>query len=649
MANILNIAKSGLNAFQRALDVTGNNIANVGTSGYSRQTIEFRASSSMRFAGAYVGSGVLINSIKRNNDRFATQQVRETLTAKSQYETFFQQASQIDKLLSQDGTNVSKAIQSFFSAVNQLNDAPDNLASRGVMLNQSQLMVEQFNSLQKNLAEYQSNNTAQVSEVVAQINLLTKDIATVNSQLTTMRNSPELLDKRDELLKELSKYVNVTVIDQGDSGISVGIGNGEVLVTGSQQRDLAVITGANGQGGTRIAIKDNNTSVDMTENLHSGMLGGLLDFENNVINQASQLLGQMAIGLAGVFNTQHRLGLDMNNLLGKDFFTDFNAMSFQLARSVPDKNNTGTASLSVAIDNVSQTRLSDYQLIVTDTGTNEIRLIRQSDGQSTTLNWTNTPPAPPAGQFQIDGLTIQVDDVGNLSNGDRFNLSPLKGAARDLSLQISDAREIAMASPVRIQSALANTGNAPIKLGDLLNTASVDKSYRIEFVSDTQFNVVNVTDAITSGPFTFTPNTDNTIMIPDSITPSYSVILSGLPKAGDTFTADYNTGGVGDNSNGLRLGAIQSGRIFEGQSESIFDRYAGLLANVGSRTNQAQTRSEAADILYNQATDFRNSKSGVDYNEEAANLIYFKQAFEAAGQLLSVSSQIMDYLFAAIR
>lgn len=649
MANILNIAKSGLNAFQRALDVTGNNIANVANKSYSRQTIQFTASPSQRFAGSYIGTGVNIDSIKRNTDQFANKQVRETLSAKTEYEAFLRQASQVDKLLSQSGTNASTTIQNFFNALNQLNDAPDNSASRGVVLNQGQLMVEQFNNLQKTLDEYQSNNTAQLGEVANTINHITQDIASINSQLTTMHNAPELLDKRDELLKELSKYTNVTVVDQGDVGISVGIGNGEVLVNGSEQRDLVVVGGINGASGTRLVIKNGATQVDLTENLHSGMIGGLLDFETNIVNQASQLLGQMAIGLAGAFNAQHRKGMDMNNLLGKDFFTDYNSSAMQLARSVPNTNNTGTGVLSIAISDISQTRLSDYELIVSDTSTNEVRLIRQSDGQSIVLNWTDTPPAPPAGQLQIDGVTIAVDDISKLTNGDRFNLSPLGGAARDLSLNISDAREIAMAAAVRTQSVLTNSGTGTIQLGDVFDTSAVNKSFRVEFISDTQFNLVNVTDATTTGPFTFTPNSDNTVFIPDSSNPSYTLIVSGIPKSGDVFTADYNTGGVGDNRNGLGLAALQSNHLFEGNSESIFDRYAGLLATVGSRTNQAQTRSDAANILHNQATDFRDSKSAVDYNEEAANLLYFQQAFQAAGQLLTVSSQMMDYLFAAIR
>lgn len=649
MTGILNIASLSLNAFQRALEVTGNNIGNATQSSYTRQTIQFSPTPSYRYAGAYIGTGVVVSDIRRHSDRFATEQLRETLTAKTQYDTFYQQALQLDKLLSQEGTSVSASLQNFFNALAQLNDAPDNLASRGVAIKQSELLVDQFNSMQLRLDEYQKNNTSQLNEAVEQINQLSVNIAKINEQLTSMPNSPELLDKRDELIRDLSQYTEVTVLEQGRTGVSISIGSGEMLVMGAEYRTLAVQAGVTGQFGTQIIVKDPLGQTDITANLHSGMLGGLLDFEQNIIAPSSQLLGQMAIGLATAFNAQHRLGMDMNSQLGKDFFTDFNQMSLQLARSIPAINNTGTAVLSVAISDIGQTKLSDYELVVTDSSTNEVKMIRKSDGQSTTLNWTDTPPAPPAGQLIIDGMTITVDNIANLSDNDHFTLTPNRGAARDLKLNISDSREIAFASPVRTQAALTNTGTGSIKLNEIMNTSMVDKEYRIEFISDTQYNLVNVTDSTTTGPFAFTPNADNSIDIPDSVTPSYSIILSGIPKTGDVFTASYNSGGIGDNRNGLQLGELQTGKLFDSGTESLFEKYSNLIAQVGGKTYQAKIRSDAADILHQQAVDLRESKSGVNLDEEAGNLIRFQQAYQAASRLMAVSTDIMNALFAALR
>ncbi|CCD08542.1 Flagellar hook-associated protein 1 [Legionella pneumophila] len=648
--SILNIAYSGLNAFQRALDVTGNNIANFKTRGYSRQSIQFTPIASNRYAGSYIGAGVSVSSIYRNVDQFANAQVRSTLSYRTQYDAFYNQAIQIDKLLSQDGSSISVPLQTFFDSIGQLNSTPDNIATRGVVLKQSQLLAQQFNSLQIKLEEYERNSTLQVTESVKIINRITKELAEVNGKLLGNNNIPELLDHRDELLKQLSGYTDLSIFDQGDGTISVGIASGDMLVAGTQQRDLVVGTGKDSIFGTRIFLSSGgNNQVDITDRLTTGMLGGLIDYEKNVLGQASQLIGQMAIGLAQTFNTQHKLGMDMSSQIGKDFFTDFNSPGQMLKRSTASADNSGTAVLSVNISDISQVKLSDYDLIISDTGANELRLIRKSDGTSTTLTWSSSPPAPPAGQVVIDGMTITVNDLSQLANNDHYTLTPTRGAARDFALEIKDAYEIALASPVKTTASLNNTGQGQIILGPVLNTASVNKQFRIDFISDTQYNLVNVTDSTTAGPFAFVPNTNNVIQIPDGITPSYSVVLSGIPKSGDQFTTDYNTGGFGDNRNGLILGNIQQNKIFSNGSETLFDRYGSLLAEVGGRTNQAKTSFESADILHKQALDFQDSKSGVNLDEEGANLLVFQQAYQAAGKLMEISNQIMNLLFDIMR
>lgn len=648
--SILNIAYSGLNAFQRALDVTGNNIANFKTRGYSRQSIQFTPITSNRYVGSYIGAGVSVASIYRNVDQFANAQVRSTLSYRTQYDAFYNQAIQIDKLLSQDGSSISVPLQTFFDSIGQLNSTPDNIATRGVVLKQSQLLAQQFNSLQTKLEEYERNSTLQLTESVKIINRITKELAEVNGKLLGNNNIPELLDHRDELLKQLSGYTDLSIFDQGDGTISVGIASGDMLVAGTQQRDLLVGTGKDSIFGTRIFLSSGgNNQVDITDRLTTGMLGGLIDYEKNVLGQASQLIGQMAIGLAQTFNTQHKLGMDMNSQIGKDFFTDFNSPGQMLKRSTASADNSGTAVLSVNISDISQVKLSDYDLIISDTGANELRLIRKSDGTSTTLTWSSSPPAPPAGQVVIDGMTITVNDLSQLANNDHYTLTPTRGAARDFALEIKDAYEIALASPVKTTASLNNTGQGQIILGPVLNTASVNKQFRIDFISDTQYNLVNVTDSTTAGPFAFIPNTNNVIQIPDGITPSYSVVLSGIPKSGDQFTTDYNTGGFGDNRNGLILGNIQQNKIFSNGSETLFDRYGNLLAEVGGRTNQAKTSFESADILHKQALDFQDSKSGVNLDEEGANLLVFQQAYQAAGKLMEISNQIMNLLFDIMR
>lgn len=646
MTDMLSIAVSGLNAFQRGLDISSNNVMNAHTPGYSRQSILLSGSKPQLVAGSFIGTGVSFDGIRRNSDQFANMQVRQTLTARAQYDAFYQQALQIDKLLSSDGTSVSASMQEFFNTISQLNENPDSISSRNVMLKQSELLVNQYNRMQQQLDEQLNGNKQQIQIAVDGINSISTRIVEINDQLRLSPNSPDLLDKRDELLKELSEYTTVSTTETDTGAVNVFIGKGEGLVVGSTRQVLDVQPSPAGEVGNQIFISNGNGgSINITENLTTGKLGGFVDYEQNVLDKANLLLGQMAIGMAMAFNQQHQLGVDLNDQLGGNFFTDFNDSTLQLNRSVAAATNAGTGVLSVEITDIGQTKLSDYELVVSDSASNEVRVIRKSDGQSFTLNWTDTPPAPPAAQIEIDGLKITFDDVGNLVDNDSYSLTPLRDAAGQLGLEITDPTQIALAATVRTESPLSNTGTGKIDLGTVTNTSEVQKDYRIEFLGPNQYQIVNVTDSVTTGPFAYTPNQDNEIFIPDGVTPSYSVVVSGAPDTGDVFNMSFNTGSAGDNRNGLLLNDIQGNKLFDSGSATLFDKYAGLVADVGGNTYSAQLRFESADILHKQAVDYRESISGVNLDEEAANILRFQQAYQAAGQLLRVSSEILNVLY----
>lgn len=146
----------------------------------------------------------------------------------------------------------------------------------------------------------------------------------------------------------------------------MGIASGDMLVAGTEQRDMVVGTGNSSVSGTQIYLSNPNGRINITSRITTGSLGGLMEYEHDVINQAEQMIGQMAIGLSQKFNAQHRLGMDLNNQIGKDFFTDFNSTSQQQNRVTVPPTNTGTGVLSVAISDISQAKLSDYDVVVTD-------------------------------------------------------------------------------------------------------------------------------------------------------------------------------------------------------------------------------------------------------------------------------------------
>ena len=652
MAGVINTATSSLAAYQKALDVIANNIANANTPGYSRQTVNFTPKPSQGASGGYIGSGVDISNIERHSNQFVNSQVRNTLASYAEHDALYTQALEIDRLLSQQGTSISGSIQEFMNALAQANELPDSAAARGVLFNQSNFMVNQFKTMQETIGEIENNVSSQAMLIVDQMNEIASAIADINNQVISgIGTAPDLLDKRDQLLKELSAFTEVRTSLQADGVLNVSIGKGEVLVIGGDSVPLSIGTNVSVAGGLDIFIGTGAGRISITQNIQGGELGGLFNFKQNILDPTSQTLGQMAIGLSLFMNQQHQLGMDLNSQIGKNLFSDLNSSAIQLSRVSASVTNAGSATLSLSITDINQTQISDYELSVVDSGTNTVQVTRISDGFSQAYTLTSNPPAPPAASLTVDGMTITVDDTTNLSNNDLYILSPTKGAAANLDFILNSPSEFALASSVRVEEAISNTGQGDIKLQQVLSTSNnaINKEYRIDFISDTQYNLVNVTDSTTTGPLAFTPNSENSLSIPDAITPAYSIVLSGLPKSGDSFSASFNSGGIGDNSNGLLLSDFQNAKTFMGGNESIFERYSSLIADVGGKTFQAQMRQESANILHQQAVDKRDSISGVNLDEEAANLLRFQQAYQAAGQVLSVTKQLMDVLFSTFR
>ena len=217
-----------------------------------------------------------------------------------------------------------------------------------------------------------------------------------------------------------------------------------------------------------------------------------------------------------------------------------------------------------------------------------------------------------------------------------------------------------MASPVRTDALLANTGSGQISAGVVVDTTTPEFTttagqltppLRIEFLSASSYQVVNsTTSAVIEGPIAFTPGNTNTVFpTPGSYDPGYRIDLSGSPAAGDVFTVDYNTGGVGDNRNALLLAGIQNAKILNNGATSLQGNYSALIANVGSKTHQADIGQEAGKVLLAQAQDRRDSISAVNLDEEAANLLRFEQAYQAAAQIVSIARSVFNELMAIFR
>ncbi|MHB8472771.1 MAG: flagellar hook-associated protein FlgK [Gammaproteobacteria bacterium] len=645
--DMLGIGVTALLAFQRSLATTGHNIANVNTAGYNRQTVDLSANTPQFASNGFVGTGVQITGVNRIYSEFISNQVLGNNTAASRLSSYSQLTSQVDNLLANANTGLSAGLQNFFGATHDVANDPTSIPGRQTMLSQGQSLVDRFHSLDASLNDLSTGVTTQLNNEVTTINSLAQAIAKVNNDIVVATGMAggqppnDLLDKRDNLIQQLTQHVGVTVTRQDNGAKNIFIGNGQNLVAGNQAASLSISNNQYDPTQAEITLNTGSGSAVVSNSLSGGTIGGLLDFRDQVLNPTHNQLGRIAIGLAQTFNAQQRAGMALNGQLGQDFFTP------PATRVLSSTNNTGSATVSAQISNVSALTADDYLL--------------QYDGANyklTNLTSSTTQTLGTAGPFTVAGLTINPTGAANA--GDRFLIQPTRTAAGSLQTALTDPRQIAAAAPIASSAATTNTGTGAISAGVVTNitnaaftttAGALTPPVSIKFTSPTTYQIINTTSSAVLDTGTYTPGTGKNIFPSDNLALDYGyqVRITGAPATGDSFAVNYNTGGVGDNRNALALAAFQTKGVFDGGTVSYGQANGQLVAKVGTQANSAQNNLTAQTTLLQQAKSQQASLSGVNLDEEAANMLKFQQAYQAAAQVISIGSSLFNTLLGAVR
>ncbi|MEX2257903.1 MAG: flagellar hook-associated protein FlgK [Woeseia sp.] len=628
MPNILSTGLSGMLAFQRAIEMTGHNIANANTPGYSRQVAEFVARDGQNMGNGYVGGGTEVTTIKRIYDRMMGEQLLTSTTGQSRFSVLDSLASRVDNLLADPDTALNSGLQGFFNSMQDLANDPASIPARRVMLGEAEGVAQRFIALDGRLGEMDDGVNSRIKESVANVNQLATAIADVNEQITfaqggTGQPPNDLLDRRDLLLRRLSEQVSVTTATQDDGSINVFIGSGQPLVAGAEAYKLGVRGGEFDPTRAEVVYEGTSGPAALNSGLTGGALGGLQDFRAQILDPARGSLDETALALAARFNEQHASGMDLTGEMGAQFF------GISDPTVLHSSSNTGAGTAVVAIDDVAALTGTEYVLEYDGA---DYALHNAATGASIAMTGSGSGADP----FIAGGIRVTVG--GAPAAGDRISIHPAGGAAGSVRTLVNEPRAVAMASPVRVQSSVANFGDAHTGSVEVTDRDDPDllSTVVIEFTSADTYSIDG------AGALSYTSG--DTIDIN-----GVSFDISGTPAAGDQFVVEPNLGASGDNSNGLLLADIQTVGILDGGTVSINENYGQLVAAVGGSTHQIKSNLEAQNVILANAEDAQLSVSGVNLDEEAANLIRYQQAYQAAAQMITVANSLFDSLLAATR
>lgn len=707
--DIFTIAQSGLNAQQSMLNTTANNIANVNTDGYVRQRGQLESQS----VGGVLFNGVerQINRFAYEQNVRDTSSLGEATVYLEKIDLMDNLLASESNSIAAAMSRFFGALQTATDNPNNLSSRQLVIAQGEAMVGQLNTLDSYYARALESTNDEIEDTVGQVNDLIAVISELNEQLKGIQNATQTS-GSESVKNERDQAIVELAQYVEIDTLPRGDGSTLVNLVTGQPLVLEDGTFNLFALGSDPDLTRKELELTvptNTNISIPLGDLNVGGEIGGLLRFRDEVLEDGRREIGQIALALGDALNEQNKLGMDLDGELGGDLFTipQFTGLAYDdnadttlgINARMPDgaANTITSADYRITIDAVT-TAAPDTVDITIEFLNADGSSINDSAGNPVTQTLTGVTAA--AGTFTAinGGLELEFPDQDNYTVGDQFLLQPTKRAAGDIQLAITRPEDLAFASPIRVESSLNNLGNATIKSTSVTNTfvdatnadpnssaftgagglqapgASPDTgglgapttifftgadSYEVRDSAGTV--ITRVTNATTLENLLDYAETNGAGPAWDAQFsalndyPGYDFSIDGVPQAGDTFTISYNTNGFNDNANGRGLAALQDADTMlqsnNGSSNliSFNEAYSGVVNNVGTKAATAEINFDAAVALERQSKDWFNSVSGVNLDEEAADLIRFQQAYTASARVLSTAQSLFETILGAVR
>ena len=660
-SDLLGIGTSGVLAQQRLLQTTSNNIVNVNSQGYVRERTLIYTNS------VGLGTGDMVS--ERVINAYAQAEVRRDTSAYHAAGSRYDQLFQLDSLLGDASNSVGTTITSYFKAFHTANESPAEVGGRKTTLSELSGMVDRFHTLSAQLDKQSDTINSTIGDETDRVNSLLNSINDLNQAIVRTQGSPEenlmLFDQRDEAIRQLSEKMEVRTVTQPNGSMLVNMSTGHSLVLDGGVAQFKVVPGSPDSRDARLQLTLGANQANINDKDLGGAIGGLFTARND-LEPAKRELGQLAVAMADAMNQQNRLGMDLDNELGGDLF------SLKGSKGLPYAGNqgNGAASVNFVPGKGSEVTTFDYEVQFNSATGYEVFSIDGS-GQRTSVATGTTPPA----KFEVAGHGIEIDLSGTPVGGDKIVLQPTKHAAAGMDQAATRPEDIALASPIKADKNSQNLGSGEIKVNSVYNTGTgsgfgtntldpnapqvikIDGSGNYE-VYDKNNNLLGVAPASSKGQ-----NLMSALELPlgtpivPALTPGYDFSITGKVEANDSFTLSYNKDGFADNGNGLALAELQNKELVRKNNNAATsndkmtfnDAYSALVTGVGNKASQAKTLLQANEAKLTQSTGIFESVSGVNLEEEAANLIRFQQSYAASAQIVNTAKTIFDTLLSSVR
>ena len=626
MSGILSTGTSALLAFQRALGTVGHNVANAATPGYSRQRVDFAARPGQNTGAGYIGQGVDVARLQRLADGLVFARQVDSSGELGRLSQLSSLSGRVDGLVSDPATGLSTQWSSFFNAAKGVTADPASSIARGALLSAADQLATRWRSLDGQLSTLETETNQRLQGRVGDANVLASEIAALNQNIAAAGSNvaPDLLDARAQRIDQLASLVGAETVAQDDGSLNVFTAGGQALVLGNRAMTLTTVADPFRPDRLQVALQGSGGKVPLPSASLSGEVGGLLEFRSRVLDPARAELGRLATAFAESANATQRAGVDYNGATGANLFT------LAPPRIDAHSANTGSATITASVDDLSALKGNDLVLRFDGAWS----AIRADTGEAVPMSGSGTSADP----FKVAGIALVVG--GAPAVGDRYSLRPTADAAASLRLALTDPTQIAAAAPLQAQADTTNLGDARPASTQVTDAAAFAgfTGATVDFIDDSNYTIDG------AGPYAYTAGSP----IADPAA-GWSMALTGTPAAGDSFSLARTPPRSSDNANARVLGALDQKSLLDGGTQSLTFGLSQLTARVGTDARHADLGLEAQSAIHDQISAERESVSGVNLDEEAADMLRFQQAYQAAAQVISTADTMFQTLLSAVR
>lgn len=654
MAGLLTLGARAMFANQAALQTIGQNIANANTPGYSRQSVVLTTSAGQFTGAGFFGKGVDVQTVVRAHNDFLTTEAASTKSTAMADSTRAEQMTRLEKLFPPGNDGLGYAASQFLNSMVDVTSRPNDPSARQVALGRANELAVRFSNAGQQITDLQAGVVSDLKANVTVVNQLAQQIASINEQIAKTKGTGhtpnDLLDKREQMISQLGEYVAVTTLPADDDTVGVFIGGGQRLVLGGQASKLQVGNDPYDPQRAIVSLTEGSITRQLDESvLTGGSMTALLTFQNKDLQDAKNLLGQLAASLGTRVNNQNALGLNLANPPG----AGGNIFNVATPRVLPAATNQRTPSggyvngVSASIVDATQLQASSYKLTSSVSGTYE--LTRLSDGLVRTVADGDT----------IDGFKISFTPAAPAA-GESYLIEPVGAAAVEMRRTLDDPAGIAAASPLTASTSVNNTGTLTIDSIYAVNTnfSSANAPMTVDFTGPDPANAGNVLYTLTLANGTvlsgsWAPGQPIGNQPASGIDLGFELRTNGVPRAGDKITLDPTVYTSTNNGNAKAFLNIQSegfvgrqlltsGAITPGST--INDAYAAAMSEIGARVQSANYLSSVSTSVASDAETARSGQAGVNLDEEASRLMQYQQGYQAAAKVLQTAQSLFDEL-----